>query len=139
MPRAYGMQKDKGDSFFESPALSFGLRTNCTRCSRSSSTRIPLLRSSSAQASRWMPAFRAGDSSSRNMVNLPQFDERWREAALNDGADLIRKAETVLQMIMAARASTPGDIIREALYMDRGGTDIPITRGASLMPSRVFT
>ncbi len=129
MPRAYGMQKDKGDSFFESPALSFRSQDQLQALFAlflNPDTPFTLVIGAGVSLDAGLPSWRQLIA---NMVNLPQFDERWREAALNDGADLIRKAETVLQMIMAARASTPGDIIREALYMDRGGTDIPITPG----------
>lgn len=123
------MQKDKGDSFFESPALSFGSQDRLHSLFDlflDPDTAFTLVIGAGVSLDAGLPSWRQLIA---NMVNLPQFDERWREAALHDGADLIRKAETVLQMIMATRASTPADIIREALYMDRGGTEIPITPG----------
>ncbi len=70
---------------------------------------------------------RVGGQLIANMVNSSQFEDRWREAAVLDDADLIRKAETVLQMILAKRASTRSQIVRDALYTDRGGNDRPIT------------
>jgi len=129
VPFAYGIEKDRGDSFFESPALSFQSQDKLHSLFDlflDPDITFTLVVGAGVSLDAGLPSWRQLIA---NLVNSPQFEVRWREAALSDGADLIRKAETVLQMIMATRASTPSEIIREALYMDRGGTDIPITPG----------
>ena len=129
MQHKYGISKDKGDSFFELPALSFRSQERLHSLFDlvlDDSQTFTLVIGAGVSLDAGLPSW---GQLIANMVNSPQFDQRWRNAAFDDGADLIRKAETVLQLILARRGSTRSQIVREALYLEGGGTDIPITPG----------
>lgn len=125
----YGIRKDAADSFFEMPALSFHAQDRLHSLFDrvlDSDQQFTLVIGAGVSLDAGLPSW---GQLVANMINSASFDERWRQSAISDGADLMRKAETVLQIIMANRSSSRQQIVREALYMEGGGSDSPITPG----------
>ena len=109
-----------GETFFSHPAISYRHQPNLK----------DLFETLTGTEDRFTLVFGAGVSLDAGLPSWPRLidniissinDENWQSESRTDGTDLQRKAEYVIQLAKEGGASSPEDIIRNALYRKEHG------------------
>lgn len=103
------------DQFWERPALSFEAQPSIRHLFQllaDPGRKITIVAGAGVSLDAELPTW---SELIRNICNRIS-EERWRLAAHEDGTELLRKAESSLELAIESRASTADEVIRDSLY-----------------------
>jgi SIR2-like domain len=114
--RHLGITKDFTDEFFENPTLSFASQNKLHELFDQildSDQEFVLIIGAGVALDGGFPSW---SGLIKNIIDTSFIDDKWRSTAHADRADLLRKAETVIQIAVDYTSSPREEIIRNALY-----------------------
>ena len=119
-----GITKDVTDEFFEKPALSFASQNDLHGLFDrilDSEQEFVLILGAGVSLDAGFPSWSGLIS---NIIETSFLDEKWKSTADGDRADLLRKAETVIQIGLDYTSSAKEEIVRTALYRSSNNSSV---------------